>query len=499
MEGVTPRDSRRWLILLVLCLSTMPLVVDNLALTVAVPDMARDLHAGAARIQWVLDSYPLVFAGLLLTTGGLGDRLGRRRIMIIGLLLFGAASLAGAFAANPAQLIAARVGMGIGAAVIMPTSLAILNTVFDTGERRRAMAIWGGVSVLGLIGGPMLAGALISQFGWGAVFSINAPIVAVAIIAALVLIPESRGARRGSDPVGAVLSVLAMTAIVATIIEWQRRGFGGITGVLLLSAALGSAGFIAWERHTAAPMLPLELFRGRSFSGAGLALILVPFGTAGVLLTLTQSLQFVRGYSTTQAGMVFVPMVLASLLGNGIGAGLGVKVGNTSLTVAGMLLLAGGSALLATVAEHGIGALILALCVLGAGGGLALPAAVATLTGAISAEHAGVGSALNDTIQQAGAALGVAVLGALPTDRFTVPGRTGDAGPVATAPMAFGHAMHTTLLTGAAVMTVGAVLVHRLLREREAPGWNDFEDALRRTGVAEGGSRATGRPYIGQV
>lgn len=217
-----------------------------------------------------------------------------------------------------------------------------------------------------------------------------------------------------------------------------------------------------------------------------------------MLLTLTQYLQFVRGYSPTQTGMVFVPMVLASLLGNGIGAGLGVKVCDTSLTVTGMLLLAGGSVLLVTVAEHGIGALILALCVLGAGGGLALPAAVVTLTGAVSAEDAGVGSALNDTIQQAGAALGVAVLGSLPADRFTVPGRTGDTGPVATASMAFDHAMHSTLLTGAAVVTVGAVLVHLLLREREAPGWNDFEGALGRTGMSEGG-RATREPYIGQV
>ncbi|MFB7722187.1 MFS transporter [Nocardia sp. NPDC056100] len=493
MDIAAQRDPRRWLILIVLCLSTMVLVIDTMSLTVAVPAIARELDADAALIQWVLDAYTLVFAGLLLTAGSLGDRYGRRRVMIIGLLLFGAASLAAALAANPEQLIAARVGMGIGAAIIMPGTVSILTTVFAADERCRAMAVWGGVSMLGLIGGPILAGALITQFGWGAVFLINVPITVVAGIGALALLPESRGPWRTPDPIGAVLSVLTTVTFVAAVIAWPRHGFDGHTALLLVTAFAGAIGFIAWEQHTTAPMISPRLFHERNFTGGGISLLLVQLGNGGLLLVLTQYLQFVRNYSPAEVGLTFLPMALASLLCNGIAVRLGARIGGGTLIGAGMLAMAAGSALLAELPEHGPGFTVLALCVLGAGSGLAVPAAAAMLAGTLPPADA----TLNDSVQQAGAALGVALLGSLLADRFSArmpenapeavrhsligalseAARTEDTGLTALAHRAYGAAVHSTFLTAAAGIAVAAIVVLTVLRERKPQSQCDFENA----------------------
>nr|BFE85308.1 hypothetical protein GCM10020093_079090 [Planobispora longispora] len=267
METTQVRNPRRWLILVVLCLSTLVLVIDNMVLTVAIPPLAADLGAGAQDIQWILDSYILVFAGLLLTSGSLSDRFGRRRIMVIGLVLFGVASLAAAFAADAAQLIAARTAMGVGGALIMPSTLSILITVFDEEERRKAMGAWSAVAMLGLIGGPILGGALITWFWWGAVFLINVPVAVLAIIAALALMPESKGPWSKPDPLGVVLSVVGMTALVWTIIELPH----GLSRPGLAVTVVALAAFVVWELRTPYPMVPLRLFRDRTFSGASLS------------------------------------------------------------------------------------------------------------------------------------------------------------------------------------------------------------------------------------
>ncbi|MER5424786.1 MFS transporter [Streptosporangium roseum] len=224
MELIQERHPRRWLILVVLCLSTLVLVIDNMVLTVAIPPLAADLGASAQDTQWILESYVLVFAGLLLTAGSLSDRYGRRRVMIIGLVVFGVASLAAAYAGDPVQLIAAHALMGVGGALIMPSTLSILITVFDDAERRKAMAAWSAVAMLGLVGGPVLGGVLIVWFWWGAVFLINVPIAVPAIVAAPALMPESKGPWSKPDPLGAILSVVGMTALVWTIIELPHHG-----------------------------------------------------------------------------------------------------------------------------------------------------------------------------------------------------------------------------------------------------------------------------------
>jgi EmrB/QacA subfamily drug resistance transporter len=410
------RNPRRWWILVVLCLSSLVLVVDSMALTVAVPSMTEDIGASSQDIQWILDSYILVFAGLLLTSGSLGDRFGRRKIMIIGLLLFGAASLAATFCTNPGEVIALRVAMGVGGALIMPSTLSILITVFDDEqERAKAMAVWGSASMLGLVGSPVLGGVLVDHFSWQSIFFINVPVVALAVLAGVTLMPESKGPSQKPDPLGAVLSAVGMTALIWWIIEIPQHGaFGGRSAITLAVAVSALAGFVVWENVTSAPMVPLVLFKHRNFSGGSLSLTLVQIGNGGLLLVLTQYLQFVLGYSPIKAGLAFVPLAVAALIGNFTGVQLAAKIGNRFLVLAGMLVMASSFALLTTVsADTHFAVPAVALGLLGLGAGLAMPAAVSALMGTIPAEKAGVGSALNDTIQQAGTALGIAILGSL--------------------------------------------------------------------------------------
>ncbi|MEV0294282.1 MFS transporter [Nocardia sp. NPDC050710] len=354
----------------------------------------------------MLDSYILVFAGLLLTAGGLADRFGRRRVMIIGLALFGLASLGATLASSAVEMIAARTVMGIGGALVLPSTLSILITVFDDEERRKAMSAWSAASVLGVVGGPVLGGMLIAHFWWGAAFLINIPVAAIAIIAALTLMPESKGPWTKPDVPGAILSMIGMTSLVWTIIEFPKGGFDHASTLITLSIAVVSiVAFVVWEKRVEHPMVPLNLFRDRNFAGGSLSLTLVQVANGGLLLVLTQYLQFVLGYTPTEAGLALIPMLLSSIVFNGLGAGLATKVGNRVLAVTGMLITTVGLGLLATLAaESGFTMVAVALVVLGAGSGLAAPAAIAALMSAVPAEQAGAGSALNDTIQQAGAA-----------------------------------------------------------------------------------------------
>lgn len=475
------RDPRRWWILVVLCLSSLVLVIDSMALTVAVPAMTEDLGATAQDMQWILDSYILVFAGLLLTSGSLGDRFGRRRVMLIGLALFGAASLAATLVQDPIEVIAARIAMGVGGALIMPSTLSILITVFDATERNKAMAAWGSVSMLGLVGSPVLGGVLIDHFSWRSIFFINVPVVVLAIVAALVLMPESRGPWQKPDPLGAVLSATGMTALVWWIIEIPQGGSLLTLGI----AVVAIAGFVIWENVTASPMVPLKLFKHRDFSGGSLSLTLVQIGNGGLLLVFTQYLQFVLGYSPIKAGLAFVPLAVAALIGNATGASLAAKVGNRLLVLTGMLVMAGSFVLLATVtATTGFAVAATGLGLLGLGAGLAMPAAISALMGTIPPSQAGVGSALNDTIQQAGTALGIAILGSLLTSGYTrsmpdsapsgaresiVGAAGGDPALFATARDAFTSAMSTTFTISAIGVVAAAVLAAVVMRKGVAP------------------------------
>ncbi|MFC3817765.1 MFS transporter [Planomonospora venezuelensis] len=414
-------NPRRWWILGVLCLSLLVLVVDNTVLNLAIPSLMTDLGAGPADIQWILDAYILVFAGLLLTAGSLSDRYGRRRFLIIGLVLFGGASVLALVVTEPWHLIAVRALMGVGGSILMPSTLSILINVFDESERRKAIAAWSAVAMVGVIAGPTVGGFLLEHYWWGSVFLLNVPVAVVAIAAAVLLMPESRGPARRIDPLGVVLSVTGMSALVFVVISVPAAGWTSarvLTAAVLAVLALGL--FVLWERRSDHPMLPLELFRDRNFSGASFSIVLMSFGTGALLLMLTQYLQFVLGYSPIEAGLALLPYAVAAALFNAVGAGLGQKASNRTLIAVGLAVMALGFGLLAFVtADSGYGALIASLLVMGVGGGLAGPAVYTTLMGAVPPAHAGVGSALNDTVQQVGMALSVAVLGSVLAGVYT--------------------------------------------------------------------------------
>lgn len=474
---------RRWSILAVLCLSLLVLVVDNTVLNLAIPSLMRDLSATLADVQWMIDAYILVFAGGLLTAGSLSDRYGRRRALIIGLVVFGVASLLATMAQNPWQLIAARAFMGAGGALLMPSTLSIMFTVFPPAEQRKAMAAWSTVAMAGVIAGPTVGGVLLNHFWWGSVFLVNVPIAVVAIVAAFVLMPESHGHARRPDPLGAVLTVIGMSALVWAIISIPAKGWSSaqVVGALLGGAATLAA-FAVWERRTDHPMVPLGIFRDRKFSGASFSIVLLSFTAGGLLLALTQYLQFVLGYSPLKAGLALLPYAVAAAMFNTLGATLGKRLSDRTLIVAGLLVVAAGFGLLTTVtATSGYGPLIVGFLVMGIGGGLAGPAAYTSLMSAVPPEHRGVGSAMNDTVQQTGMAFSVAVLGsvlaaaysaALP-DAVPEQARASIADTLALGPAfagaareAFTHAMTIAMFVGVAGAVAGAVLAFVVLPRR---------------------------------
>ncbi|MBE3010287.1 MFS transporter [Microbispora sp. NEAU-D428] len=472
---------RRWWILGVLCLSLLTLVVDNTVLNLAIPSLMRDLGATPSDVQWIIDAYVLVFAGLLLTAGSLSDRYGRRRILVIGLAFFGGASLAATLATEPWQLIAARALMGVGGCCVMPSTLSILITVFDESERRKAIAAWSSVAMVGVIAGPTVGGFLLQHYYWGSVFLINVPIAVLAIVAAFALMPETYGETRRADPLGVILSTAGMGGLVWAVISAPGGHFNPLAVVVSAAALLA---FVLWERRTPHSMLPLALFRDRSFSGACFSIVLLSFGAGALMLAITQYLQFVLGYDPLKAGFALLPYVVAAMVFNGLGASLGKKVSNRVLIVSGLVVMAAGFVLLSTL-TGGYGTLIAGLMVMGVGGGLAGPAAYATLMGAVPPERAGVGSALNDTVQQVGMALSVAVLGSVLAGAYTaampesappaaresigVAVSLGDPAVAAAGRDAFVSAMSVGSWVGAAC-SLAAALVALLVLRRKAAG-----------------------------
>ena len=344
--------------------------------------------------------------------------------------------------------------------------------------------------MIGLVGGPVLGGALIAHFWWGAVFLLNVPVAAVAVVAAVVLMPESKGPWRKPDLPGMLLSMVGMTALVWSIIVLPRDGFAhvGTLGSMAVAVAALTA-FGIRQVRTDSPMVPLKLFRNRVFTGASFSLVLLTFATGGLMLVLTQYLQFVLEFTPTDTGLAFIPLAVASLAFNVIGAALGKKLPARVLTAVGMVIIAAGFGLLATLSVgDGFTKVALAMLVLGIGSGLGMPAAANALMGAIPGEHAGVGSALNDTIQQSGAALGVAILGtvlsstytgSMPadapasarhaiTDALALSAGSGDTGLARAAREAFNTATSTTFTVSGIAVLAAAVLTLVLMRDTAA-------------------------------
>jgi EmrB/QacA subfamily drug resistance transporter len=420
--GATGPPSRRWLALAVLCISLLIVTLDNTVLNVALPTLVRDLHASSSQLQWIVDAYVIVFAGLLLVAGSVADRVGRKWTFLAGLAAFAAGSSWAAFSGSVVMLIAARASMGIGAALIMPSTLSIITDMFrDHAERQRAIGFWAGTSGVGIAVGPIIGGLLLTHFWWGSVFLINVPIAVVGIAGGILLVPDSKNfAALQPDLVGALLSIAGLGLLLWSIIEAPVHGWSsplvigsGLAGLAVLS------GFAAWERASAHPMLNLQFFRARSFSGAVTSVGLVTFGLFGALFVLTQFLQFDLNYTALEAGIRVLPAAAAIAVVAPVSSVL-VRFAGPRLTLAaGLLIVAGGLWQIsgATITSS-YTSTVLGMILLGVGAGLVIPTGTASVMGSVPRDHTGIGSATNGAFLQIGGALGVAVIGSLLNTRY---------------------------------------------------------------------------------
>ena len=438
MQQPQARD-RRWAALAVLCLSLIVIGMDNTILNVALPTLARELGASGSELQWTVDAYVLVFAGLLLSMGSLGDRFGRKLMLQLGLIVFGLGSLGSALAGSAVTLIAMRGLMGVGAALIMPSTLSIITNIFtNPRERGRAIGAWAGVAGFGIVLGPVIGGWLLEHFWWGSVFMVNLPVVVVALGLGVLLVPESKDPVATSlDPVGALLSVAALTTLVYGIIEAPGRGWtDGVIIACFAAALVLAVVFVGWEFRVQHPMLQIGFFRDLRFSMGAASIMLVFFALLGGIFVLTQYLQFVRGYSPLEAGLRVTP-VAAVILGAPLGSRLVERVGSKVVVAGGMALVAAALALLSFADQAtGYGMIAAALAVFGLGMGATTAPATECVMGSLPLAKAGVGSAMNDTTRLVGAALGVAVVGSVLSSLYSSsigPATTGLPLPVAAA------------------------------------------------------------------
>jgi EmrB/QacA subfamily drug resistance transporter len=482
---------RRWWTLGVLCVSLVMIVVANASLNVALPTLVEDLHASASSLQWIVDAYSLVFAGLLLTAGSLGDRYGRRLALNGGLIIFGVASGLAAFAGSSAQLIAARAVMGIGAAFVMPATLSVLAHVFPPEERKQAIAIWAGFAGVGAALGGVTSGWLLEHFWWGSIFLTNVVVVGVALIAGAFLIPKAKDDHEPAlDLVGALLSIAGLGALVYAIIEAPTRGWmSGSTFAAFGIAVVILGAFSAWELHTAEPMLDLRFFRNPQFAAAAASITFVFFVMFGMIFTMTQYLQLVLGYGPLEAGVRMLPWAVVYMISARRSAGFVERFGQRRVVSVGLVVVAAGLGILALNGLHSNYPLLALSLIVSAGGmGMVTAPSTGAIIVSLPLNKAGVGSAVNDTTRELGGALGVAVLGSLVASLYRadlpasavaaktslgaglesaarLPGPAGDALAHA-ARSAYVHAFDITMFVAVGVALLAAAFISRLLRPR---------------------------------
>jgi EmrB/QacA subfamily drug resistance transporter len=500
---------QRWWTLAVLCLTLVLISIDNTILNVAIPTLAREFDATASQLQWIVDSYVLVFAGLLLTAGFLGDKFGRRGALMWGMGIFGVGSVAASMAGSASQLIACRALMGVGGALIMPATLSILtNTFRDARERAKAIAIWAGCSGLGVALGPVTGGWLLEHFSWGSVFLVNLPVLLLAIIGCVVVVPTSRDADAPRlDLGGAALSMAGLTALLWAIIEAPEQGWMSSRSLVGFAMAAGLlALFGVYESRHPAPMLNLGFFRNPRFSAASGAVTLTFFALFGSLFLVTQYMQSVMGYTALQSGVRYLPLAATLLVVSPTSAKLAQRFGSKIVVSSGLAAVATGLLLMLRLeADTGYAPVLLSMVVLAFGMGLTMAPATESIMGSLPPAQAGVGSAVNDTTREVGGALGVAVLGSVLSSVFgsrmvdvldggelpdearhvaehsvtgavTVAHELGGAPGAAlaqAAKAAFVDGLHTTSVVAAAVALVGSLIALVMLPARAA----DVEDA----------------------
>jgi len=484
----------RWWALGALALSTLAVGLDSTVLSVALPTLARDLDASTSDLQWFTNSYLLVLAAALLPAGMLGDRFGRKRMLLGALVVFGAASAACAYATSTGELVAARAALGLGAAVIMPLSSSVLTVLFSPDERPRALTVWVTASALGVPLGPLVGGFLLDNFWWGSVFLINVPLVAVAVTAVALWVPESHGDRtRRFDPLGVLLSTVGLVAITYGIIEAGSRGWTDARSLATIAGAVVVlAAFVGWQRRAPAPLVDLGLFRSRGFTWASILSTVASFGMFGLLFTLPQFFQAVGGQDALGTGLRLLPVIGGLLVGARLADRIVPRLGTKVVVALGLALMAVGLAVGAsTGAGTGYGMVASWVSVAGVGLGFTLPPAMNAALSALSVERSGVGSGLLQALRQIGSAVGVAVLGTvlnsgyreavdvsnLPAEAGQAVQRSASAGTAVAAKLgdpalldsvrsAFTHGMDRSLVVAAVVAAVGAALALAFLPAR---------------------------------
>jgi len=451
-------DPRRWWTLAVLCTSLVLITIDTTILNVAIPTLGRTVAGSTGELQWIVDAYTVVFAGLLLTCGALGDRYGRRRALAAGLVVFGAGCLASALVTTAGGLIAMRAVTGVGAALIFPATLSIITNAFrDPVERQKAIAVWAGTAGIGIALGPLTGGVLLEHFYWGSIFLVNLPLVALALVGVALAVPESRDPEhRRLDPLGAVLSVLGLGTLVYGVIRGGSDGWLDTVTLATLVAGAALVALFAWhETRTPSPLLDVQVFRNPRFTGASAAVAATYFCLFGTIFLLTQHLQLLLGYGTLAAGVRTVPFALTLLVVANTTPRIVGRVGPRVPIVAGCLVVAASQvARMASTPDTGYGIILVSQVMFALGMGLLIAPATASIMGSLPPARAGVGSAMNDTARQVGGALGVAVMGSVASAgyRHAIDDRVA---PIAGARRAVAEAHHSL---GAALATGDSAL-----------------------------------------
>ncbi|MGF7123725.1 MFS transporter [Rhodococcus sp. BE178] len=415
VDRMTEPYRRRWAALGVLCLSLLIVVMANTALIVAAPDMTRDLQLTSSDLQWVIDGYTVPYAALMLLFGVIGDKYSRRGALFAGLLVFGGGAVFGSLADSTTSVIAARMIMGVGAAIIMPATLSLLVATFPAAERARAIAAWAATSGLAIALGPLLAGWLLESRSWHSTFLINVPIAAFAIVAALVLVPPSKAHGLGRiDWIGGLLSVVTIGALVFAIIDGFHFGWTSRAVAAAVVSAVGLAAFVLWELRHEQPLLNVRKLGERKVGGAALAVLLVFLAAFGAMFFVAQQFQFVLGFGPLATGVRLLPLAVAVSVGAAASARLVPRIGTRAAVAGGMAVAAIGVLLLVRVdAASGYADFVPTLVLLGIGVGLSVSPATDALMGSFPDSDLGAAGGLNDTAIELGGSLGIAILGSV--------------------------------------------------------------------------------------